>query len=286
MKITILQSGYVTGDLLNPVAYAGEMNSRSIEITHPLFENCYYQLLILKENRPYVLGIIDGATMLPPSLTDIACTLECQFMALRKNGGIDLDEGTCGCYPISSNDCSNMIFKSDKFLLKVAEGLNINGLTPIPPYEQLVDLYNNLSKAKLSIELSKADNQRISDEISGKISDFQYSNSQLSLNKEKQDRINSDKTINDKLDALINSINSLTLTINEKSLYRINYYDDETLLETQLKRYNESINIINLIPTKDDFTFNGWMDKNSSKIYNSNEIYNLNKDLDLYAIWK
>ena len=42
-ELIIKQSGFVTGDaLLNPVAYAGEMNSRVINVIHPTFENCYY----------------------------------------------------------------------------------------------------------------------------------------------------------------------------------------------------------------------------------------------------
>ena len=155
MKITVLQSGFVHGDFLDPVAYAGEMNSRVIEITHPLFENSIYQLLVIKEHRPYILGIQNGRFMLPPSLIDVQGTLECQFLALRKNDSIDMSLGNCGCYPTSSNDCSNMVFKSDKFNLIVAEGLSINGLTPIPPYEQLVDMYNNISKAKLMVEKQK-----------------------------------------------------------------------------------------------------------------------------------
>ena len=199
MKITIGQSGFVSGDLLDPVAYAGEMNSRVIEITHPLFENSFYQLLILKENRPYILGIQDGKVMLPPSLTDIAGTLQCQFMALRKNDTLDL----CECTPSSTNDCGNMIFKSDKFNLIIAEGLNINGLTPIPPYEQLVDMYNNMAKAKIALEQSKLDNENIANSIDEKIQHLQNSEYLNNINIEKTERENSDNEINDRLNTIL-----------------------------------------------------------------------------------
>lgn len=171
MNITILQNGFVTGDFLNPVAYAGEMNSREINIVHPMYDNSFYQLIILKEHRPYVLGIQDGKCILPPSLTDIACTLECQFIALRKSANDSSFE--CNCQPINSNDCSNMVFKSNKFNMAVAEGLNINGLTPIPPYEQLVDVYNNISKAKIAVEQAKLDNEKILESINEKITELQ-----------------------------------------------------------------------------------------------------------------
>ena len=45
MNITIKQNGFVTGDFLEPVAYAGEVNSRLLNIIHPTFENAFYQLL-------------------------------------------------------------------------------------------------------------------------------------------------------------------------------------------------------------------------------------------------
>ena len=71
------------------------------------------------------------------------------------------------------NDCRHMIFKSDKFTLKVAEGLNLNGLTPIPPYEQLVEIYNNISKAKLAVEQAKAENMALLEQINSKIDELQ-----------------------------------------------------------------------------------------------------------------
>ena len=173
MNITIKQNGFVTGDFLEPVAYAGEVNSRLLNIIHPTFENAFYQLLIIKDNRPYILGIDNGKVIIPPSLTDIATKLECQFLATRKNENIDTSTNTCDCYPDSMNDCRHMIFKSDKFTLKVAEGLNLNGLTPIPPYEQLVEIYNNISKAKLAVEQAKAENMALLEQINSKIDELQ-----------------------------------------------------------------------------------------------------------------
>lgn len=173
-EIIIKQSGFVTGDaLLNPIAYAGEMNSRLLKITHPTFENCYYQLLIKKNEYPYVIGIESGETMIPPSLINIATKLECQFLAIRKNDKIDINSNICDCIPNSSDDCANMIFKSDVFILNVAQGLNLNGLTPIPPYEQLVDIYNNISKAKLAVEKVKLENMQLLETINQKVDELE-----------------------------------------------------------------------------------------------------------------
>ena len=208
MKITILQSGYVTGDFLDPVAYAGEMNSRYIDIVHPLFDNCIYQLLVVKESRPYILGIRDGKVMLPPSLTDIACELQCQFMALRNNSDIDISSGNCSCTPTSSNDCSNLIFKSNKFTMTVAEGLNINGLTPIPPYEQLVDIYNNINNAKLMVEKTKLENEQLLETINNKIDELQRLGNQstlINISKEADARKAADLELENKIKELTNN---------------------------------------------------------------------------------
>jgi hypothetical protein len=174
-EIIIKQSGFVTGDaLLNPIAYAGEMNSRILKITHPVFENCHYQLLVLKDNYPYTLGIQDGEIMFPPSLISTATKLQCQFLAIRNNNNIDINTNSCDCYPMSSNDCTHMIFKSDKFSLIVEEGLSLNGLTPVPPYEQLIDIYNNISKAKLAVEKAKVENMQLLDTINQKLDELQH----------------------------------------------------------------------------------------------------------------
>ena len=172
MQIVIKQNGFVTGDFLEPVAYAGEVNSRIIDIIHPTFDNAIYQLLIIKDKHPYVLGIDNGTIMLPPSLISNATTLECQFLATRKNEN-NIINNNCDCFSNSMNDCRHMIFKSDKFTLKVAEGLNLNGLTPIPPYEQLVEIYNNISKAKLAVEQAKAENMALLEQINSKIDELQ-----------------------------------------------------------------------------------------------------------------
>ena len=171
MDITVLQSGFVTKSSLDPIGYAGEMNSRILNITHPLFDNSIYQLIVVKEKRPYVLGIENGKIIIPPSLLDISTTLDCQFIAIRKNEKIN----NCGCLVTYSNDCSTMLFKSDKFTLTVGEGLNISNLTPIPPYETLLDMYNNLNKAKMSVETAKVENQQISDNIENNIDALQSS---------------------------------------------------------------------------------------------------------------
>lgn len=183
-EIIIKQSGFVTGDaLLNPIAYAGEMNSRILRVTHPTFENCYYQLLIKKDNYPYTIGVENGETMIPPSLINIATKLECQFVAIRKNENIDISSNLCDCIPNFSNDCANMIYKSDVFFLNVAQGLSLNGLTPIPPYEQLVDIYNNISKAKLAVEKVKLENMQLLETVNQKIDELE----RLTINNKNED---------------------------------------------------------------------------------------------------
>lgn len=202
-NITIKQNGFVTGDFLEPIAYAGEMNSRKLNIVHPLYDDCFYQLIVVKEKRPYTLGIVDGETMLPPSLTDIAGKLDCQFIAVRKNDSIDISTNACDCYPSSTNDCAHMIFKSDKFTLQVAEGLSLNGLTPIPPYEQLVDMYNNIGKAKLAVEKIKAENQALLDEINNKLDKLNIEG--YKLNTEISERKAADLELENKIKELSNN---------------------------------------------------------------------------------
>lgn len=178
MTITILSNGFVKLSSVDPVAYAGEMNSRFIDIIHPTFENAIYQLIIIKEKRPYILGIDGGRIMLPPSMTDIATNLECQFVASRKNSN---NISNCNCGPQYSNDCSTMVFKSDTFTLKIAEGLNLNGLTPIPTYEVVSDMYNNLTQAKYIVEQSKAENQDLAEAIEHKLDELKTGQSSLNL---------------------------------------------------------------------------------------------------------
>ena len=82
MDIRILDSGFVTGDFLKPVAYAGEINSRKLNIIHPMFKDCVYQVLVKRYDGLYRLGVDDGMAEIPPSLTKTATTLECQFVAV------------------------------------------------------------------------------------------------------------------------------------------------------------------------------------------------------------
>ena len=282
MDITILQNGFVTGDFLEPVAYAGEMNSRIINITHPLFDNSFYQLIIIKENRPYRIGINNGTFILPPSLTDVACTLQCQFVAARKNDNTSLTN--CDCTPISSNDCSDLVFKSDSFNMIVKEGLKLNGLTPIPPYEQLVDMYNNLEKAKMLVEKSKLENQHIAEKINDKIEDLQSSQYLNSLDNERQVRNNQYVNIQQQLTNLNTVLNNITELIESKSIYTIKYYVNDKLVKTDYKRHNEIISISDLQFVVEDKEFEYWVDNGT--IYYVNDDYTENKDLILHASWK
>lgn len=200
-EIIIKQTGFVTGDaLLNPIAYAGEMNSRMLNVTHPTFDNCHYQLIIVKDNYPYVVGIEDGQVLIPPSLTNIATTLNCQFVATRNRDNMDINSNLCDCVASSSNDCAHFVFKSDKFTLNVAQGLNLNGLTPIPPYEQLIDVYNNISKAKLAVEKVKAENTQLLETINAKLDELQNAGYLLDLEKETKARLAGDNRLQEQID--------------------------------------------------------------------------------------
>ena len=173
-EIIIKQNGFVTGDaLLNPVAYAGEMNSRILKFTHPTFDNCCYQMIVIKNDYPYTIGISNGEAILPPSLITTPTVLKCQFIAVRKNENIDINANLCDCKFSSSDDCTKLVWKSDMFKLSIAQGLSLNGLNPVPPYEQLVDIYNNISKAKLSVEKVKVENSQLLETINQKIDELQ-----------------------------------------------------------------------------------------------------------------
>lgn len=153
MDITVLDSGFVTGDFLKPLGYAGEMNSRKINIIHPNFKDCYYQLIVKRFDEVYKIGIDEGETMVPPSLLRSATDLNCQFVALSKPDSI------------TNSETDTFLFESKPFTLKVAEGLNLNGVSPIPTYEELQNMYKNMNDAKLEVENAKASNQRILDAI-------------------------------------------------------------------------------------------------------------------------
>lgn len=199
MNITIKSNGFVTGDFLDPIAYAGEKNSRVIEITHPLFPNVNYQLVVIKDHRPYLIGIQDGECIFPPSLIDIAGTLKCQFVATRKVENIN----DCDCTPTYSDDCADLVFKSDKFTLTVKEGLNLNGLTPMPTYEAIQDAYLNLEKAKLSVEKIKLENEEILNKITDKINEMQLNQVIIDYQKEAITRSSKDTELENKINMLL-----------------------------------------------------------------------------------
>ena len=149
MKITIIDSGFVTGDFLKPVGYAGEMNSRSLEVSHPHFKDCYYQILVKRYDGLYKLGVTDGVAVIPPSLLKTATKLECQFVAL-----------STPCSVVNA-ETDTFVFKSDAFSLDVAPGLEVGGLSPIPTYEELQEMYCNINQAKAEVENAKKSNEQV-----------------------------------------------------------------------------------------------------------------------------
>lgn len=149
MDITVVDTGFVQTEALKPIGYAGERNSRKLNIIHPHFKDCYYQLLVKRFDELYTLGIVDGVCDIPPSLLRSAVTLNCQFVALST---------PCS---IQDAEVDTFVFKSDAFTLTVAEGLNIGNLSPIPTYEDLQKMYCNINNAKAEVEKAKADNAAI-----------------------------------------------------------------------------------------------------------------------------
>lgn len=149
MDITVLDSGFVTLDSIKPVGYAGEMNSRQLNITHPLFKDCYYQLLIMRGENLYTLGVENGTADIPASLLRTAGTLNCQFVAMSSPNSI------------TNSETDTFVFKSNSFKLSVAKGLNTGNNTAIPPYEQLQDIYKNINEAKAEVDKAKQDNEKI-----------------------------------------------------------------------------------------------------------------------------
>lgn len=149
MQITVTDSGFVAKDALTPVGYAGEMNSRSLEIRHPHFKDCYYQLLVKRYDGLYKLNVDNGISTIPPSLMKTATTLDCQFVAMST---------PCS---VNNAETDTFVFKSSPFTLTVAEGLNIGGISPVPTYEELQEMYCNINKAKAEVDAAKRDNEQI-----------------------------------------------------------------------------------------------------------------------------
>lgn len=149
MKITVVDSGFVTYDSLNPVGYAGEMNSRKLEISHPHFKDCYYQILVKRFDGLYTLGVTDGIAEIPPSLLRSPADLECQFVAMSTPDSVN------------NSETDTFVFKSNAFTLEVAQGLNIGNMSPIPTYEELQKMYNNIDNAKAEVDKAKEDNEAI-----------------------------------------------------------------------------------------------------------------------------
>ena len=153
MEITVLDSGFVTGDFLKPLGYAGERNSRKLFITHPHFRDCYYQLIVKRFDELYKIGIDDGEAMVPPSLLRTPVSLQCQFVAISKPDSI------------TDTETDTFLFESRPFSMNVDKGLDLNSCSPIPTYEELQMMYKNLENAKLAVEHAKADNAAILESI-------------------------------------------------------------------------------------------------------------------------
>ena len=149
MKITILDSGFVSYDTIKPVGYAGEVNSRKIEVIHPNFPECYYQILVKCNSSLYKIGVQDSEAMIPPSLLRVAGKLECQFVAFN------IPESSVNA------ETDTFVFKSNAFTLTVAEGMNLGGLSPMPTYEELQQMQRDIDAAKAEVDKAKQDNERI-----------------------------------------------------------------------------------------------------------------------------
>lgn len=149
MRITIVDSGFVSYDTIKPVGYAGEMNSRELEVVHPHFKDCYYQIIAVKDSNPYTLGVEDGKVMIPPSLLRTAGTMDCQFIAMSSPNSV------------TNREIDTFIFKSNKFTLHVDEGLNLGGVTPVPTYESLLEMQSQVEAAQKEVDNAIASNEKI-----------------------------------------------------------------------------------------------------------------------------
>ena len=149
MDITVLDTGFVTGDFLKPLGYAGEMNSRKVYVVHPHFKDCYYQLLVQRYDGLYRVGIDDGEAMVPPSLLRAATDLKCQCVAISDPDSVE------------NAETDTFLFESEPFTLKVKEGLNQPYYSAVPPYEELQRMYKNLDDARNAVDLAKKENEAI-----------------------------------------------------------------------------------------------------------------------------
>lgn len=146
MTITILNTGFVTGDLDKPAGFAGEVNAREIEIIHPLFSGCIYEIICKKGDYRYIIPVTDGKFVIPPSLTKFEDKLKLQFIAKRQ-GSTSEDE--------NAETLESLIFKSAVFTLRIDPSLDSCNIEPLPTYEYVNDLYE---KALLT-------EQRVSEKI-------------------------------------------------------------------------------------------------------------------------
>lgn len=149
MQITVTDKGFVATEPLTPIGYAGEVNSRQLEVSHPHFKDCCYQILVKRYDGLYKLGVVDGIATIPPSLLKTATTLDCQFVAIATP-----------CSVVNA-EADNFAFMSSPFQLTVAPGLEVGGLSPIPTYEELQEMYCNINMAKAEVENAKKSNEQI-----------------------------------------------------------------------------------------------------------------------------
>lgn len=154
IELTILDTGFVSGELHKPLGYAGDVNSRCIHFIYPEFDNCKYELFCKKGDYVYKMDIDEyGVCKIPPSLTRFKDKLEFQFVASRMDKPEDLPEDDPeldGCW-------DDFVFKSAIFCLKIADSLAIMDVEPVPTYEAVESKYQDLEKMKAEIEQEISD---------------------------------------------------------------------------------------------------------------------------------
>lgn len=79
-----------------------------------------------------------------------------------------------------------------------------------------------------------------------------------------------------------------TVRVDVDDSYIINYYSDGVKINTQTKRYNKYLDMIDVVPEKSGYTFMGWSTQNGSNAadYYSGDLYKDNKSVNFYAVWK
>ncbi len=87
-----------------------------------------------------------------------------------------------------------------------------------------------------------------------------------------------------------NLLISKSIFVSVDKSYNITYYDDTDgkVANTQTKKYNKDVELLDYIPEKEDYIFLGWTTTAGSSTveYGPGDKYDINNNLTLYPVWK